>query len=244
MTHQFGALVVLGTIEAFGGDAPRAAAAFGRARRLAVDLGLAHASALRTFLFEAEVAAAAGEIDQAQAALDAFLKTVGGDVPGWALPVLARARAAIALAEGDPGAAIALLGPSLELPLLQPPDRARALLALGAARRRVREYVRAREALTEAQAAFAALGMPPWIAAVERELGRIPGRRSAPSEELTAAESRIAGLVAAGRANKDVATELGLTVKTIEVTLTRVYEKLGVRSRTELAARFRDTPPD
>jgi DNA-binding NarL/FixJ family response regulator len=82
--------------------------------------------------------------------------------------------------------------------------------------------------------------MPPFAVAAERELARIPGRRAATDGDLTAAETRIAELVAAGRTNKDVAAELVLSVKTVEVTLTRVYDKLGLRSRTELAAHFRD----
>lgn len=243
MAHRFGALGVLGTIEAFAGNPRAAAAAFGLCRELARELGFAHASALRTFLFEAEVAAAAGELDQARAAVAAFQATVGDDTPGWARLALARARAAIVTAEGDPRAAIAFLEPMVSLADSQAPDRARVLLALGAARRRVREYGRAREALDEARAAFAAIGTPPWIDAVERELSRIPGRRGSHGDDLTASEARIAGLVAAGRTNKDVAAELDLSVKTIEVTLTRVYEKLRVRSRSELAARFRETPP-
>jgi DNA-binding CsgD family transcriptional regulator len=93
-----------------------------------------------------------------------------------------------------------------------------------------------------AGAVFAALGMPPFVAMAERESARIPGRHAADDDELTAAERRIAELVAAGRSNKDVAAELVLSVKTVEVTLTRVYEKLGVRSRAELAARFRAGP--
>ena len=76
----------------------------------------------------------------------------------------------------------------------------------------------------------------------ERELARIPGRRAPDDRELTAAEQRIAELVAEGRSNKDVAAELVLSVKTVEVTLTRVYGKLGVRSRAELAAHFRAGP--
>jgi len=45
----------------------------------------------------------------------------------------------------------------------------------------------------------------------------------------------MARLVAAGRTNTEVAAELFLTVHTVEKALTRVYSKLGVRSRTELA---------
>jgi len=54
---------------------------------------------------------------------------------------------------------------------------------------------------------------------------------------LTAREGSVAALVAVGRRNDEVAAELGLAVKTVEAHLTRIYRKLGVRSRTELAAR-------
>jgi DNA-binding NarL/FixJ family response regulator len=45
----------------------------------------------------------------------------------------------------------------------------------------------------------------------------------------------VAALVAAGRTNREVAAELFTTVGTVEVHLTRIYRKLGLRSRTELA---------
>ena len=60
---------------------------------------------------------------------------------------------------------------------------------------------------------------------------------------LTSRERVIAGLVARGRTNKEVAEELGLSAKTIEWHLSHVYRALGVRSRTELASRWaRDMP--
>ena len=52
---------------------------------------------------------------------------------------------------------------------------------------------------------------------------------------LTPTEERIAGLVALGRRNEEVATQLGLSPKTVEWHLSRLYRKLGVRSRTELS---------
>jgi DNA-binding CsgD family transcriptional regulator len=63
-----------------------------------------------------------------------------------------------------------------------------------------------------------------------------PGSMGSPA--LTHAEERIARLVAAGRTNREVAEELGVSAKTVEWNLTRVYRKLGVRSRAELAARY------
>jgi DNA-binding CsgD family transcriptional regulator len=55
---------------------------------------------------------------------------------------------------------------------------------------------------------------------------------------LTEQERTVAALVATGLSNKDVAASMLLSVKTVQFHLTRVYAKLGVRSRSELAARF------
>jgi Response regulator containing a CheY-like receiver domain and an HTH DNA-binding domain len=55
---------------------------------------------------------------------------------------------------------------------------------------------------------------------------------------LTPTERRVAERVSAGASNKQVATALFVSVKTVEGTLTRVYAKLDVHSRAELAHRF------
>ena len=75
-----------------------------------------------------------------------------------------------------------------------------------------------------------------WAARVREELGRIGGR-SATSDGLSAMEQRIVELVSAGRKTREVAAELHVSAKTVEWNLTRIYRKLGIRSRTELAAR-------
>jgi DNA-binding NarL/FixJ family response regulator len=112
-----------------------------------------------------------------------------------------------------------------------------ALLVLGAAQRRARERRAARESLSEALGIFESLGAPLWADKARAELGRIGGRTPA-NGALTPAEQRIAELVARGLTNREVAAELILAVHTVEATLTRIYGKLGVRSRTELARRF------
>jgi DNA-binding CsgD family transcriptional regulator len=55
---------------------------------------------------------------------------------------------------------------------------------------------------------------------------------------LTPTEERVAGLVALGRRNDEVAAELGVSAKTVEWHLSRLYRRLGVRSRTELSVRL------
>ena len=241
-THLFGAYVVLGTIETCAGDAAAAAQAYLEARSLAVRLGLAHATVLRMHLLEVEIAAMAGRLPQAADALAAFDGLVDAAPPRWAAPLRRRAWGTLLAARGEVAAAIPELEAAVADEAALPPDVGRALLALAAAQRRDRRYRDARETAERAGAIFAALGMPPFVTMAERELARIPGRRAPGESDLTAGEARIAGLVAEGRSNKEVAAELVLSVKTVEVTLTRVYEKLGVRSRAELAAQFRAGP--
>src|SRR5213079_2363639 len=94
----------------------------------------------------------------------------------------------------------------------------------------------AREAIEAALSAFEELGATSWMDKARNELGTIGGRTS--QEGLTAAEGRVAVLVAEGRTNREVATALSLGERTVAGHLTHIYAKLGVRSRTELARRL------
>ena len=70
------------------------------------------------------------------------------------------------------------------------------------------------------------------------ELGRVGGRQPTSEGVLTATEQRVAELAAAGRTNKQIAAELYLSERTVEANLTKVYRKLGLRSRAELASKW------
>jgi DNA-binding CsgD family transcriptional regulator len=81
------------------------------------------------------------------------------------------------------------------------------------------------------------------LAAVEERLEQLErrpslGGTSAELSRLSETERRIVTLVAAGRTNEEVAERLFLSPKTVEWSLTKIYRKLRVRSRTELAARL------
>lgn len=119
-----------------------------------------------------------------------------------------------------------------------PLERGRTLLALGVVQRRLNQRAAARATLAEAAAIFAEITAPLWAARTSAELARISGRAPGP-EDLTSTEQRVAELVARGLSNRQVAAELFVTVRAVESTLTKVYAKLGVRSRTELAAQLR-----
>ena len=116
-----------------------------------------------------------------------------------------------------------------------PFDRARTCLALGHVLRRLAHRHDARAALGEALAQFEQLGARHFEAAAREELKHVGGRPPAGEHELTGTEERIARLVASGLSNKEVAAELYLSVSTIEAALTRVYRKLGLSSRSQLA---------
>src|SRR5207344_912263 len=100
------------------------------------------------------------------------------------------------------------------------------------AMRRFKKKRRARDAIEEALEIFDELGARLWGAKARRELARVSGRTA--SSGLTETERRVAALVVEGRSNKEVASELFVTVRTVETHLTKIYAKLGVRSRTEL----------
>ena len=118
-----------------------------------------------------------------------------------------------------------------------PFDRARTLRAYGAYLRRRRRTGAARDALEEAAAVFEQLGARIWSGRTLDELAQIGGRARA-TETLTPTERRIADRVASGRSNAEVAHEMFLSPKTIEWNLSKIYRKLSVRSRAELAAKL------
>jgi DNA-binding CsgD family transcriptional regulator len=117
-----------------------------------------------------------------------------------------------------------------------PFERGRTLLARGRVRRRARRRAAARESLLAALAIFEELGTPLWAAQARAELARLAGRSAGGG--LTETERRVADLAACGLTTSEVAAALAVSPKTVEGHLSRIYAKLGVRSRTQLAGRL------
>ncbi len=109
-------------------------------------------------------------------------------------------------------------------------------LVPGTLLRRAKKRGAARRAIESAIAAFTIIGTPLWEARAHAELERLGLRPSA--GVLTETESRIARLAASGATNREIASRLFLSVKTVEANLSRSYRKLGVRSRIGLALRL------
>ncbi|MGJ0119442.1 LuxR C-terminal-related transcriptional regulator [Williamsia sp. MIQD14] len=125
-----------------------------------------------------------------------------------------------------------------DLPLVY--DRARVEFAYGQTLRRAGRRRDADVVITDARDHFRSFGATTYVLRCEREL-RAGGVRAViadrPHDALTPQEEAVAALVATGMTNREAAAELFLSVKTVQYHLTRVYAKLGVRTRSELAAR-------
>ncbi|WP_199550500.1 LuxR family transcriptional regulator [Streptomyces sp. N35] len=159
-----------------------------------------------------------------------------------ALLLAARSRGVLEAARGDQRAAerafrLALKhAEHVEIPF----DRALLHLACGQFLRRTGRRKRAGEQLGRARDLLVRLDARPDLERCERELaacGLHPGeRRARESSRLTPQELAVARQVAAGLTNRQVARELVISVKTVEYHLGRIFTKLGVDSRTRLAA--------
>jgi tetratricopeptide (TPR) repeat protein len=117
-------------------------------------------------------------------------------------------------------------------------EHAKALAALGSALRRARQPTEAREPLRRALDLARACGAEGLVEHVRSELhatGARPRREALGGiDSLTPSERRIVDLAAAGQRNRDIAQELYVTPKTVEVHLSAAYRKLGISSRREL----------
>ena len=180
----------------------------------------------------------AGRLADAARALEVFATQAETTGRTWALAAAARCRGLLA-GDADFEQAFA---EALELHGRTPTpfERARTELCLGERLRRARRRADAREPLRSALETFERLGAVPWIDRARTELnasGERARRGVQPlSHELTPQELQVALLVAEGATNKEVGRRLFLSPKTIETHLGRVYRKVNVRSRTELAS--------
>ncbi len=120
-----------------------------------------------------------------------------------------------------------------------PVQEARTRLVLGELLRRERQTTRARRELRTVATTFERMGAHPWLG---RALGELRAAGATvhvagpdPWSTLTPQELRVATTVAQGASNRQTASALFLSPRTVEYHLGAVYRKLGVTSRTALA---------
>jgi DNA-binding CsgD family transcriptional regulator len=236
--HPVQLMAVLGLVARWSGDSSEAEKWFDKAEGRASELGWGEPSVRWWTADHAELLLEGGRIDDAVRILDVWEADAVRVAREWVLAQATRCRGLVAAAEGDVDRAGSLLGLAVarHQEVGDPFGTARASLARGIVSRRARQKRGAREAIQAALDGFEQLGAATWVEKARGELGRIGGRTR--EEGLTAAERRVAALVAEGRTNREVAAALFVSERTVASHLSHVYAKLGVRSRTELARRL------
>jgi DNA-binding CsgD family transcriptional regulator len=235
-------LSVLGFIAGSLDDAHAAHSHLSSLAEVASAVGLGEPSVVKFLPDEIEALAALGEMSRAWA-LTRQLEDQGKSLGRpWALATAARCSAYLGALDGDLGRARTACDQALSeherLPM--PFELGRTLLVKGMIERRASHLPTARAALDQALGIFRHLGAPLWAAKASRELSAIAVRT--PMDGLTETERRLAALIAQGRTNREVAAAMFVTENTVQTHLRHIFQKLGVRSRTELAARLLTAP--
>ena len=191
-----------------------------------------------------EAATRCGELDQARASLARLVELTSAADSGWARGVSARSRAL--LTDGDEAdrlyrTAIEELGRDRVVV-----EVARTHLLYGEWLRRTRRRALAREQLRIAHDMFDGMRATAFAERARRELAatgeHVRARDTAPASSLTPQEAQIAALAAGGMTNPKIGAELFLSPHTVEWHLRKVYTKLGIGSRRELAGALALTP--
>jgi DNA-binding CsgD family transcriptional regulator len=181
----------------------------------------------------------AGRNDDAAKAIDQLIEAAEPLGRTVILAAAARGSALLLAERGDLDAALESAEHALALyqTIERPLETASAHLVKGQIHRRLRQKALARTEFTRALAVFNELGASGYAERTQNEIDRIGGRAAAPLE-LTETERRVAELAASGMTRAEIATSLFISTHTVAANLTRVFRKLGVRNRIELAARL------
>jgi DNA-binding CsgD family transcriptional regulator/tetratricopeptide (TPR) repeat protein len=184
-----------------------------------------------------ESAARCDEPEVANAALERVVAATAVAPSSWSLGIAARCRAL--LSEGE--AAEALYREAIEQLGQTPlqPELGRAHLLYGEWLRREARRKDAREQLRTAHALFVTVGMEAFAERARRELvatgEKVRKRAVETRDDLTAQELQIARLARDGLSNPEIGARLFLSPRTVEWHLRKVFSKLGIHSRHELA---------
>ncbi|MEU6279048.1 LuxR family transcriptional regulator [Streptomyces sp. NPDC047028] len=247
------ALHAEGRIRLFGGQAHQAAELLRQAAESETAQGQQDPATRRWHADLAEALAGSGATDEAEAVIARARGQAERLGRPGVLATLARAAAVVSEARGEPGrAAAGFEDAAARLRAAgYPLEEARARVALGRVRRSLGDEVAAHAAFADALRIFTKAGARTWISVTRAERDRsgaddplrLPETGSGSwSEGLSATERSVAARVAQGATNREIATGLMLSVKTVEAALTRAYRKLGVKSRVELTRTLMTRP--
>ena len=182
----------------------------------------------------------AGRRTEAAEALETLEAQADATQCAWALSAAARCRGLLADSASCEREFLRALDWHKRTPT--PFDQARTELCFGEQLRRMRRGADARAYLRSALQTFDRLGATPWAGRARSELAAT-GETAGPTpdndlSELTPQELQLALIVGHGATNKEAAAALFISPKTVEAHLHRIYVKLGIRSRTDLARKL------
>jgi len=231
-------LTALGHAQLVAGDAEGAVRSLRRVRDLENGLGITDPARGRWHGDLAEALVRIGETDEAQQLLDVAREHALRLGREGVLAVLDRAEALVRAARGEHEAALAQLTSAQDrlAKLGYGLEEARAAFALAS----LRPGRPGRTSYDEAARLFRRCRALPWVRQVEAAAVANPVEPMPPTaaseglEGLAAMERQVAALVMEGATNREIAARLFISVKTGEATLTRVYRKLGIRSRVDI----------
>ena len=188
----------------------------------------------------AEALLALGESKQAERYVEELTQISERTRQPLALALAARSRALLAALCGDLEAANEAFNQALEAHAASPNpfELARTELYYGTTLRRTKRRGEAQRVIARALERFEALGAAAWAKRARSELARTGTSQRTGGSELTPTERSVAELVAAGQSNKEVAAALFVSVRTVEAHLSKVFRKLAIESRSELAGRL------
>lgn len=197
---------------------------------------------------DVEALIALGRLEEAAEVLDELRSRTEVCRNDSAYAIAARCEGLLLAARGDLVAAIDAMDAAVAAHLRRrrPFEHGRTLLEKGSLERRARRKAAAKDTLEQAVAILEPLGAQIWVSRTRDELSRIGIRGARATGGLTPAQARVAGLVAAGSTNAEIARELHMSLRTVESHLSRVYREHGVTSRSQLVAALassRATPP-
>lgn len=235
-----GPTIVLASVELWTGHPEASHELLHRLREsfVASGFGFLGSLSLGQWWCDIEALIALGRLDEAQLVIDDLRWRAQACENPNAIAIAERCRGLLLAARGNIPEAISALDEALVEHARRPldPEIARTLLELGTLQRRAKQKNAAKQTLERALAMFEPMGAGMWIKRTRDELSRIGLRRPAASDGLTPAQTRVAELVVDGLSNREIASTLYMSPRSVEAHLTKIYREYGVRSRAQLVA--------